>query len=56
MKLKIEFNTDNAAFDDNRIEEIDSVLATFFKQLEKGWTWGPLKDSNGDTVGQWRWE
>ena len=69
MKLSIEFNTDNAAFnplegdrdtssDKHEIfypslDEIDSVLATVFDKLKGGFTSGVCRDSNGNTIGEW---
>ena len=55
MKLSIEITTDNAAFEDNGMAEIDSVLATFRRQFEKGWSEGHLNDTNGNLIGHWRW-
>ena len=69
MKLKIEFDTDSAAFnpfegdrdtssDKHEIfypslDEIDSVLAVVFKQLQSGKSSAPIRDTNGNTIGQW---
>ena len=55
MKLSIEITTDNAAFEENGWAEIDSVLAVFRRQLEKGWSEGHLNDSNGNLIGRWSW-
>lgn len=58
MKLKIEINMDNAAFEDDAYSEVESIL-------RNGWPEGPfvglhdsgqpsivkLRDSNGNTVG-----
>lgn len=55
VKLKIEFSTDSAAFNP-WLDEIDSVLAVVFKQLESGKVSAPIRDTNGNTIGQWSWE
>ena len=72
MKLKIEFDTDSAAFNPCEgdrdtssdkyevfypsLDEVDSVLAVVFKQLESGKTSAPIRDTNGNTIGQWSWK
>ena len=65
MKLKIEFNTDNAAF--NPFEgdgsnaypsepEISRILTIVVDQLANGTTEAPIRDINGNTIGRWSWE
>jgi|688.fasta_scaffold1409555_2 hypothetical protein len=59
--IKIEFCTDNAAFDDS-IErgrffcEVEDVLEQVKLGLESGKDFGRLKDSNGNRVGFWQYE
>lgn len=56
MKLKIEFEIDNAAFDDDG--EIKNVLAEIAQQVEDGdfnkaVSPRPIRDTNGNRVGYW---
>ena len=53
MKIKIEFSTDNAAFDEHIYEpgRILRELALVIKENESG----TLRDINGNTVGAWSW-
>ena len=63
MKLSIEFNTDNAAFHPYRYgsnayqaePEISRILIIVVDQLANGTTEAPIRDSNGNTIGQWSW-
>ena len=64
MKLSIEFNTDNAAFHpfegdgSNAYQaepEISRILIIVVDQLVNGTTEAPIRDSNGNTIGQWSW-
>jgi len=56
MKLKIEINTNNAAFlEDTPAQEIDYVLQGISQALKLGITDGPCHDHNGNTVGRWSW-
>jgi hypothetical protein len=52
MKMGIEFNMDNAAFDD-RTAETASILRTITAQVEMGHTESPIIDGNGNRVGAW---
>ncbi len=55
MKVNITINTDNAAFEDNPTELLQ-VLQDIAEKIRIGyqcWIPGfPVKDSNGNTVGQ----
>ena len=55
MKVSIEFNTDNAAFDrpdDYReFERIMEELKTTIGHNNSG----PIRDINGNTIGNWSW-
>lgn len=55
--IRIEFNTDNASFEDNGIHEIDHILSQVRKMVSMGighhapLHWALLWDSNGNNVG-----
>lgn len=60
VKVKVEFNVDNAAFEDNQMEVeevLDRVRIAVVGALEGTCVvpchW-PLRDSNGNTIGQVR--
>jgi len=48
MKISIEFDTDNAAFDDNP-HELEDVLEQAARKISQGG--GTLLDSNGNKIG-----
>ncbi len=49
-KLIIEYSTDNAAFEDNDLEE-SRLLLSVVASIKNGYSEGRLMDSNGNTVG-----
>jgi hypothetical protein len=50
--VKIQFSTDNAAFEDNgREEEIARILRRIADKIESGAVAGTARDSNGNRVG-----
>lgn len=52
--FKLEFKTDNAAFDDEYPEnEIARILREVHNRVYEGASAGPILDSNGNTVGLW---
>ena len=55
--FKLEFSTDNAAFEDNgqetRAHEVQLILLRISAKLAHGDTFGAVKDSNGNTIGRW---
>jgi hypothetical protein len=51
--FKIEFATDNAAFDDDGAGEVARILRAVADQVEAGGGQGQARDYNGNTVGQW---
>lgn len=61
MKISIEFNTDNAAFDDDcsfnedGMAEIRQILIKLSDRIRPDDS-GPIRDINGNTVGTWSWE
>ena len=54
MKIKIEFDTDNAAFADhpNAHGLILRELALLIEENQSG----PIRDINGNTIGAWSWD
>jgi hypothetical protein len=60
-KFIVEINTDNEAFDENGGAELGQILDKLGTRLlgltrSSGGRMGPLSDSNGNRVGEWRWE
>jgi hypothetical protein len=53
MKFKLEFDMDNAAFEDFKNGEVKNILESTKEKVDAGWTMGAVVDSNGNTVGQW---
>jgi len=51
--LKIEFETDNAAFAEGGVLEVARVLRSVADRVEGGEIEGPLTDSNGNRIGSW---
>jgi hypothetical protein len=56
--IKIEFKTDNAAFDDMPGLEVARILRALAAKLESatGATNGPIHDTNGNRVGAYSFE
>lgn len=58
MKLEIKIDLNNEAFVDDMREEIEKCLSQVTGEkygYSVYWhTWQNIKDSNGNTVGQWR--
>ena len=48
--IKIEFNTEDAAFDDNADAELDFVMENIKKAINRGHE--KIHDSNGNTIGR----
>ena len=55
MKIKIKFDTDNAAFGELPEIEVRKILQEIGEAVIVGVTDGPCRDSNGNTVGRWSW-
>lgn len=55
MKLKIKFDTDNAAFDEFPEIEVRGILNQIGEAVLLGITEGPCQDHNGNTIGRWSW-
>ena len=52
MKLTIEINLDNAAFDDNP-DELNEIMEKVVNKMDNMQFEGKLLDSQGNTVGQY---
>lgn len=50
MKIEIELNTENQAFEDD--QEIERILQEAVKNIASGISQGILRDYNGNKVGQ----
>lgn len=55
MKITIEINTDNAAFEDN-LGEVQHIIREIAKKIEQGRECGKCMDLNGNSVGEWEIE
>jgi hypothetical protein len=53
MKITIDINTENAAFEDNP-SEIKEIINKVAKQVNAGCNEDNLRDSNGNTVGKFK--
>lgn len=52
--FKMEFKTDNAAFnDDNGYSESVQILEHITQLVAQEYCQGPIHDSNGNTIGHW---
>ena len=52
--LKIEFNTDNAAFSDDLEMETVAILERITNTIKEGFRRdGTIRDTNGNTIGSW---
>lgn len=56
MRIKIEFETDNAAFaDGNAHMEIARIFADISDGIDKSNTVGSIRDINGNKIGKWHY-
>lgn len=55
--VKIEFRTDNAAFDDRPATEAGRILREIARQIEQGehMDGAMIFDENGNRIGRWTW-
>lgn len=51
--LKIQIETDNAAFEDEKSLECGRILREIADKMEEGYIHGPCLDYNGNKVGTW---
>ena len=57
MKFKVEFNCDNAAFDEDSMNsEIARLLTEVADKTVNGWMSGSIRDINGNGVGSFELE
>lgn len=59
MKLKIEIETDNAAFGEtpeDQAQEVGHILYDLNEALYRGITGGKIRDANGNEVCRWTME
>lgn len=54
MKITIDIETGNAAFQDDLHDEMTRTGRKVFAQVAAGYRNGKIMDSNGNTVGFWR--
>ena len=53
MEFRLQFNMDNAAFEDNA-GEVESILNEIADQFQRGLVRsGAIRDSNGNAIGEW---
>jgi len=54
MDFELKFDMGNSAFEEDNAEvEILTILKNISKKVENGQTYGPIKDTNGNTIGHW---
>jgi len=51
--FKLEFSTDNAAFEDDPAGEVADILVDIRSKVMSGRKAGRIMDSNGNKVGSW---
>lgn len=51
--MKIEFSTDNAAFDESCYAEIKRILDNIAEDVRIGCDCGSIMDINGNKIGSW---
>lgn len=53
MTFKLEFNTDNAAFDEGPHTESAGILKAVAQKVILGMRAGHIHDTNGNKIGRW---
>ena len=52
--MKIQFSTDNAAFEEYGIEyQIEVIFERIIQRIKNGETEGKIQDINGNNIGSW---
>ena len=52
--MKIQFSTDNAAFEEYGIEyQIEVICERIIQRIKNGETEGKIQDINGNNIGSW---
>ena len=54
--FKLEFRTDNAAFDADATAEVSRILRQIADAVERGTSGAPLYDTNGNRIGRFDWK
>lgn len=52
--MKIEFNTDNDAFTEDKPHECIRILQDICRRVALGDTQGTIRDINGNVIGSWK--
>lgn len=52
MKIEININTDNAAFQEEKDQEVERLLLEAVNKITDGFGHGYLRDYNGNRVGE----
>jgi len=52
MKITIQFETDNAAFEDDASREVDQIMEAVSLAVLMGVNEGAVRDTNGNTIGK----
>ena len=53
MRMEIEFNMDNAAFEEAPEEEVNRILNVIGSKVMNGFVGGAIHDVNGNNIGNW---
>jgi hypothetical protein len=51
--FEVKFSTENAAFGEDRAEEICRILKEVEAKVKAGYEDGSIRDINGNRIGQW---
>jgi len=53
MDFKLEFSMDNSIFEDCPKQEVKEILTRIADRVLDGQTFGPIAETNGNTIGRW---
>ena len=53
IRMKVQFKTDNAAFEDYKEGEIARILCSIARKIKAGSTSGKVTDINGNAIGEY---
>lgn len=53
MSFLLEFDTDNAAFDETPSLEVVAIMKRVTNKIAMGLRDGPIHDTNGNKIGRW---
>ncbi|WP_189553094.1 hypothetical protein [Mesorhizobium sp. M8A.F.Ca.ET.021.01.1.1] len=54
--FKMEFETDNDAFRETPVTQVENIFAEVADAIAHGKAEGVVRDDNGNTIGHWKWE